>query len=120
MRSLEGTAVLLRRIIAACLLMLAVGAVTHGVSPDASTAANAPAAPRVLEVAFVRLADGASTVQLRLSAPLAPSRTASVRIAGQEHRWACHSSTAGLARLTCPVSGLAAGTGHPVMVAVRV
>jgi hypothetical protein len=111
---------MLRRIIAACLVAMAVIAFLPGYHAGESSAARTPVQPRVLDVSLATLPDAGTAVRLHLSAPLSSPQTVSVSLAGDERRWVCGRPEAGQVLLTCPVTTSAAVGAGPLQVEVHI
>ena len=118
--TLDRAAVVLRRVIAACLVVMAAVAFLPGYHAGESSVARTPASPRVLDVSLATLPDAGTAVRLQLSAPLRSPETVSVSLAGDDHRWACARAAAGQVLLTCPVTVSAADEGSPLRVEVHI
>jgi hypothetical protein len=118
--TLDRAAVVLRRIIAACLVAMAVVALLLGYHAGESSMARTPTHPRVLDVSLATLPDAGTAVRLRLSAPLSSPEAVSVSLAGGERRWACARPAAGQVLLTCPVTVSAAAGAGPLQVEVHI
>ena len=108
MHTLDRVAVVLRRVIAGCLVVMAIVAVLPGSHAGESSTARSVAGPRVLGVALEPLGENRATVQVRLSRPLPQAAVASVSLAPADRRWACTQPVPGEAVLRCPVAAVAA------------
>ncbi len=120
MHTLDRAAVVLRRVIAACLVALAAVAFLPGYHAGESSVARTQPQPRVLDVSLGTLPHAGTAVRLHLSAPLTSPEPVSISLAGGTRRWACHRPAAGQVLLTCPVSASAARGADPVQVQVHI
>jgi hypothetical protein len=118
--TLDRAAVVLRRVIAACLVALAVVAFLPGYHAGESSAARTPTQPQVLDVSLGTLPHAGTAVRLHLSAPLGSPETVSISLAGGQRRWMCARPAAGQVLLTCPVARSAVVGASPLQVEVHI